>query len=784
MNEIVLNGCRPAPLASYLKALGVMRLVAEQADSKVKGCWRDDSFVLQTELTKDALIEFFVDEYQPTPIVAPWNGGSGFYPGDPSEGIDAILGSEDGRFATYREVINNIRSWPEMPRKFETVNDVVSVLREAARISKPGKKCTELEQAVESIGKKQEEAQNSLGDEATLDMELDDLESRAKELKGALKKAASAWWKVVRKGRTQCLRMERGGSKEALLTACRSRLPDECLSWVDATVVIRNEGTPAYNPLLGSGGNEGRLDFSNNFMQRLAELLIEGDRERTIALLRSAVLGEAQPGMVKASIGQFDPGRAGGYNQGAEVETKRFKINPWDFVFMLEGASALSSAVARRSNTESRGHATIPFTVSFSGVGFSSSEHDEDGRAEIWLPTWSHPAGYREVGYLFGEGRSTVGRRVARNGLDFTRAVGSLGVDRGVDGFVRYAFIKRRGDSFVALPAGRLPVRFKPELRLLDDLDPIIERLDGFMRRFPNIPATFESARRNIDEAIYDCCEKPNPVRFSALVRALGRMEFLVAQRDRSKKPSLSRPLLGLRPAWVSQCDDGAPEVRIASALASIRSTGKVGGIRSNMAGVDAMKPWSWAAGSGQQRWYGSSLVERLGGVLSQRLMDAERMSAPTMPLQGALTVQPHDVVPFLYRETDDRLLEELLWGFTLVEWRKGGVGKLRERWRYPLSRRPLPRSWCLLKLLHMPGKIRQTVVRMEPRISSLLAAGRVEEATDVAYHRLRVSNLKPIAVQYEEWTKPDRLLAGLLIPTGRGQLESLVLEEENEPQY
>jgi CRISPR-associated protein Csx17 len=35
--EHVLGGCRPVPLASYLKALGVLRLVSEQADPNAGG---------------------------------------------------------------------------------------------------------------------------------------------------------------------------------------------------------------------------------------------------------------------------------------------------------------------------------------------------------------------------------------------------------------------------------------------------------------------------------------------------------------------------------------------------------------------------------------------------------------------------------------------------------------------------------------------------------------------------------------------------------------------------
>jgi hypothetical protein len=40
MPELILHGCTPEPLMSYLKALGILRLVAEQADPEARGAWR------------------------------------------------------------------------------------------------------------------------------------------------------------------------------------------------------------------------------------------------------------------------------------------------------------------------------------------------------------------------------------------------------------------------------------------------------------------------------------------------------------------------------------------------------------------------------------------------------------------------------------------------------------------------------------------------------------------------------------------------------------------------
>jgi CRISPR-associated protein Csx17 len=115
VTEHRLGGCTPAPLAYYLKALGVLRLVTEQADPAARGFWaRDDVFVLQTRLSREALEEFFRERYAPTPIVGPWGARSGFYPGSSEtssrEALEAILASTStaghpDRLARFRDTI-------------------------------------------------------------------------------------------------------------------------------------------------------------------------------------------------------------------------------------------------------------------------------------------------------------------------------------------------------------------------------------------------------------------------------------------------------------------------------------------------------------------------------------------------------------------------------------------------------------------------------------------------------------------------------------------------------
>ena len=785
MIDHTLRGCRTAPLAGYLKALGIFRLVAEQSGSDVTGRWRDETFVLQSDLSEQDLVDFFVDTYAPTPIVSPWNGGSGFYPSDYSDALDTLRDSDHDRFRPFRDAIAAVRSLSEMPGSLDTVDDVVTTLQEAAQGLNPGKKRSDLEALIAAVCERQPEAHTNLVRNSGLStntagsVPLSELEKQAKTIKGSGKKLVGDWWKVVRKARTQCSQLARQSGKDALLPACRATLPAGSLDWLDAAIAQRADGAPAYNPVLGSGGNEGRLDFSNNFMQQVVGLFFDLEHASTESLFRAAVFSTPSRGLIKASIGQFDPGRAGGYNQGPEIETKATPINPWDFLLMLEGAVLLSSAIGRRSQAHGRNLASIPFTVAFSGVGFESSDSNEAGKAEVWLPVWPNPAGYEEVRYLFGEGRCTVGRRNASNGIDFSRALGSLGVDRGIDSFVRFAFLKRRGESYVALPAGKHPVRYRPALRLLEELDPLLDRLDAFLRGFANIPATFERARRQIDLALFACCEAPDSRRFGNLLRALGRMEAWLAQRERSKEPKLARPLEGLSLEWLRRCDDGSIEIRLAAALASIQATDKVGPIRSNLAGVDPATPWRWAESNRQKRWFGSDLSERLGNLLSQRLMDADRLSASRTPLEGSLQLHPADVVPWILGDTDSGLIEENLWGLTLVNWRRAVPKVLQNRWRRPTVQAPIPRAYALLKLLMTPRPIRDVNIRREPRIVALLQAGRLQEACDVATHRLRVSNLRPYPTRFEEGLDNRRLLAALAWPVlYQRMLESLVLQE------
>lgn len=775
MHDIALNGCRAEPLASYLKGLGVFRLVAEQLDPDAMARWDGDRLVLRTRHSEEDLVEFFLSAYRPTPLVSPWSGGSGFSPGDNQDGVQAILGSDDPRLEAYRRTIRSVMEWPEFSQPALTIQDVQEGISSMIAGTKPGKKQSDLEALRDSLHLAWNRVQEEMPGALHAGDDLDAVERLKKERMDASAELA----RQLKKVRTKIQGQRRAAGKEELMARARSKLPEDALPWVDAAFVLRPEGTASFNPVLGTGGNEGRLDFSINFMKHISALLLTKNANAS-GLLAAALFGDLAQGLKKVAIGQFDPGRSGGYNQGPEVETKDFTVNRWDFVLALEGAMLLAGQVTRRSATKDSGTwGSIPFTVRSRSVGIPSGDANDVSRAETWLPLWSNPAMLSEIRYLFSEGRSAVGRRQARDTLDFSRAVGTLGVDRGIREFVRFAFLERRGKSYVALPAGRLPVKQEPALALLDELDPILSALDRFLRGFKIQPHTLASARRSLDATLFDLCRQPDPLRFQAVLRALGRLEAALAQRDRSKDPKLQRPLSGLSTRWVLQAG-GAVEVRLAAALASIGRTGGVGPLRSNLAGVHPKIQYTWAPGHGQRCWDGATLPKRLSGVLARRIMDAQRLGAPDLPLWAAARVHASDVIPFLYGTTDDALLEDLMWAFTLVNWSdKDQSEELREAWRTPFHPLPLPRDYCLLKLLFTPGEIRGVRLRGEPRILGLLSAGRMDEACDVAVSRLRSSGIAPRSSDFGDGLNVDhdRLAAALLIPVWNKQnLEDLVL--------
>lgn len=113
MNIIELPGCAPTPLASYLKAVAVFRLIAEQLDDEVRAWWDGDRFRIATSKTADEIVDFFLDQYEPSAIANPWGGRSGFHSGSTETAarlsLQKILSSEDKRLLRFSSAARMIQ---------------------------------------------------------------------------------------------------------------------------------------------------------------------------------------------------------------------------------------------------------------------------------------------------------------------------------------------------------------------------------------------------------------------------------------------------------------------------------------------------------------------------------------------------------------------------------------------------------------------------------------------------------------------------------------------------
>lgn len=753
----MLPGCRAEPLLAYLKALGVLRLVATQADASVTARWVGDCLQLTTRLVREELLCFFLDVYRPTPMLAPWNAGSGFWDDQANgQAVQRLRDSTNPRLQPFRDVIAQVE--------------------------------------------------------------------RALEVAGLTNRPPAEAKKLLKDKKVDLLRL------------LRSRLSDQALAWLDATTVLTSEQAK-FAPVLGTGGNDGRLEFTPNLIQRLEQVIPfeetgasdsergggrgrgrrgAYDRDQSEAWLCAALFGEGAPSLVDGAVGQYHPGGIGGPNatQGFEAG---FLVNPWDYVLMMEGVLVLAGAAARRMGVEGGGHwartAAFPFTVSATaaGIGTYSRDDSERARAEIWLPLWRGNATFGEVQQLFAEGRAQRGRTQAASGLDFAVAATTLGVDRGVRAFQRFGFVQRNGLAFLAAPLGRLEVRERFGGRLIDEVRGWTERVQRAAREHASMTLPVAILERSI----FQFCERGGTRELADVAAALGRIERVVSRLPKAREKVKPLALSG---RWLAACDDNSTEYRLAASLAGLRWQ-NAGALRTYLEPVtETRRGWDWDASSTRATWGVGGLARNLAAVLKRRLVEEKRASpngdgtgdpaeANTKEKTASVPVRAsaRDVAAFLVAETVDSRLEDLTWALSCVsrsdrgDWaeidkkyrdaedmefrfasgqhREGAVLPTKAEW---LGAR-LPRVYLLLKLLFLESPLRRTdeseavSIRAEAGVLNALSAGQVARAVELAGRRLWASGLAPLAYSGGRGTfetdhaspgvDPVRLAAALAFP-------------------
>ena len=579
--------------------------------------------------------------------------------------------------------------------------------------------------------------------------------------------------------------------KLSLMRECRNALPDELIPWLDTAFII-TEDWRKFPPLLGTGGNEGSGSYVSTFAQAVVSLIV---RQANPEGIGSALFGDFNSKLGGLAVGHFDPGALGGPN-GSQGFGGGGGVNPWDYLLGIEGSLVFAGASSRRFGTETSSKASYPFCVEPIAVGYASESDKEAGeqtRSELWLPLWSEPASLPEVNQLFAEGRAQLGRRQARNAVEFALSLSALGVSRGLSAFVRYAFVMRYGLSYFAAPLGRVTVTPRPKARLLDDpaLVSWLDQLRRGRRQKDKPPTRYRAPLRHIGRAIYPLAnrsEHGNDAKYLAdVLVALGNAERILAGGLRFAQEKYIRPLQGLSAQWLEAADDGTAEFRLAAALAGIAATKKreIGPLRAHLEEVEVTKFVTWSPGSKSAVWSKQPLAANLAAVFRRRRMEAFRNGGAGVPIPSRRPARLDDVLAFLRDETDDEKLADLLWALTAIDWR-------RVKWAKPeRSHESVPVEFGLQRLLvnplcwsadrRNPERPRWTVdkgeanAKHDPDVFHALAAGDTNEAITKAARRLRSGGLtvngyrnrqragREITVQ--TIIEPERLLAAMLIP-------------------
>lgn len=478
MGTIDLPGLTARPLAAYLSAIGLFRVVASQADPGARASWTGDHLALHTVLDEPGLRAFLSERYSPTPLVAPWNGSDqgGLRPGATSRAaglVDWISTSDQQRLDGFRKAVKITRSLVHGDR-----------------------------------------------------------------------------WQRLADSSDK-------GAKASMVRLARNALPDDALPFFDAAVALTGDGIH-YPPIFGTGGNIGRLDLVTNYIEHLKRIIEPGKADRPDDWLDELLSGHARPG-VSSTPGQFDYQGVGGPNQGRGAPASE-RVNPWTYVLSIEGALAFAASATRRLGA-SRSSASAPFSVAATAAGFASAAASENSKGEMWMPVWTRCWSWPELSSLLAEGRARWGDRPARDGTDLLRSVQTLGVDRGIDRFERYALLERNGQSPASLwlSTVRVDGDSRRAVRLTAELDDWLRRLE---RGADNkTPASVGSVRRRVRAALYQASDHPDPDSFRSLLLLVAEAERTVFRSAQFREASGIGPVPSLSTAWMDAIDPGPTDL-------------------------------------------------------------------------------------------------------------------------------------------------------------------------------------------------------------------------------
>jgi CRISPR-associated protein Csx17 len=740
MNQIPLRGCAPEPLIHYLKALGILRLVAEQLDPRARAAWDGDTFMLETEKTKDELLQFFLDEYEPTPLIAPWNNGSGFHADKDSSGtgkkvvnLRNIKNSTNARLNLYRETISlaeellarcmtpEIKALPSIKRSEALKPTLIPLCR------------------------------NNLDDkvvkwiDAVCFLASDDALGLPPLLGSAGNDGNQEFSLTFMGALDQTIATNNIPRSES-----RSQLRASILGETGAQGVVASPGQ--FNPS-GTGGANATSGANAHKAENLSNpwdyvLAVEGALLFAGAAVRRLVAG------AKVNVAY-----------------------PF-FVRSIDVDGSVSP------DEEGRGDVFLPIWSRYASLQEMVQLFNE-GRIRLGRKqpkdTIEFARAVASLGVDRGITRFHRHSLLTRNGnMQFASSLGSLEVPRRPK-------LNLLQDFDDWLNQFRRIAREKNSSKVLQSL---VRQINEYSYRYCS--GDEEQSREYLEALLITLGKAENQISIRAAL-----------QKDSKSRKALACIRLTKSWFYECRKNYGAQniesfEYELAAAIASIKGLGVVGSIRENFEPVMITeKSIRWATAMKKKEkntasavWSLKPLEENLATILHRRSIDARSQSISHPPITGSRFASLKAVDAFLKRETDDARIEDLLGGLILINWANAEPFESKSETRVVPP--TLSRAYVLLKLLFLPaGRFQPKpdaepiIIKHEPSIIPLLRAGRIPDALDLAARRLMASGVMPLTTDfYLQEEEGVRLASALLIPIdepSRRAIARLVLGDGSE---
>lgn len=701
---ILLAGCVPEPLSNYLKALGVLRAIDEQLDPSATGYWQESQYYIQSRVSQERLVQFFLRDYQPSPACSPWNGNSGFW-------------SSKTRDKTNRVVQRILTSAPPRWSVLRSVyEDAAEIVRQTGRNKQPDDK-----EKVELIQQLQRTITNPQ-------------------------------WQ----------------------------------QWLAATIVLREQtkGKGARvrieqkldcPRLLGTGGNISTSDLGACFALAIEELW-DIDTGEPLPLaeerIRASLFAEHYSGILAdGGLVQYHPSsdfylepqfqKSADYTPAGGGSTA--SCNPVDMIFLVEGLLCFSGLCVRQLESEENPISEYSLAVTLNTSLNSSSASDEiRGSAveEVWLPLWSQPltsSGLRED--LFNLGRNRLPGQPVVDTLDFAAIASRWGIDRGIDRFIRYCFLPRKGQGNFAVSLGQ----YTPTTESLADLVAELRPYRSQMRRFccgskstPHLEALFVQ----FEQSLFNLTTASGSV--LKTLTLIGELEAAISHSGALQYEYLPPPCPTLSEQWTNAAlqEENSAETRLALSLVSLR-------LRQRMVAV-------LPAESGRWFWNKKAKLHwQPGNLLGSLITLQSRWQVESKPSYFS-PPQLRDVAAFLEGVNLSRL-ESLIRAFALCRgiYYRNAATHSQSFYLPPLYIISAACAWGE----RTDGT--STVMSSPLPLVRLLALNQPDRASQLALQRLYAAGYRPgfssLVGNARDTATNQRLAAALAFPLTQKQIDYLI---------